>query len=81
MESSTAANSAAAVPVQVRDILEAIQRHEREHRIAPSVRELCAVLGYSSPSSVHRWLRIAQGLGLVRLTTGREKRYVPMELA
>ena len=46
-----------------RDILDLIERYLREHGYPPSVREIGAAVGLTSPSTVHAHLRTLQRLG------------------
>jgi repressor LexA len=49
-----------------REILDIIERHTRERGYPPSVREIGAAAGLTSPSTVHTHLRTLQRMGFLR---------------
>ncbi len=61
------------VPSQKVSVLRAIDTHWRERGYAPSVRELAALMGFSTISAVSYWLRRLEGEGMVTENAGRAR--------
>jgi repressor LexA len=53
-----------------RDVLTAIQRHQRHHEYAPTVRELCDAVGVTSPNTIAHHLDALQRKGYIRRHDG-----------
>lgn len=47
------------------EILEFIYKYQLQNGLSPSVREICAAVGLSSPSSVHQHLKVLEQQGLI----------------
>ena len=47
------------------DVLHCIQRYREQKGFPPTVRELCGLLGYSSTSTVHHYLKKLSANGVI----------------
>ena len=48
-----------------KSVLEHVISFQQEHRMAPTVREICAHLGLSGPSGIHRILNVLKDKGYI----------------
>ncbi len=48
------------------EILEFVHKYQLQNGLSPSVREICAAVGLSSPSSVHQHLKSLEQQGLIQ---------------
>ena len=56
-----------------KSVLEYIIAFQQEHRIAPTVREICAHLGLSGPAGIHRILNILKDKGYILAEPGKKR--------
>ena len=56
-----------------KSVLEYIISFQQEHRIAPTVREICAHLGLSGPAGIHRILNILKDKGYILAEPGKKR--------
>lgn len=61
-------------------VLDCIRRFVREKGYSPSVRELCAAVGLSSPSTVHAHLNALEKGGYITRAQGKTRAIVPVEM-
>ncbi|MCB2141160.1 MarR family transcriptional regulator, partial [bacterium] len=46
---------------------------QQEHRMAPTVREICAHLGLSGPAGIHRILNVLKDKGYILAEPGKKR--------
>lgn len=63
-----------------KEVLEAIKSFTAENHYPPTVRELCAILGISSPRGVAKHLEALEKKGYIKRTSGHRSIVVPMEV-
>lgn len=56
-----------------RRVLDAIAEFQRESACPPTVRELCGILGLSSPATVNHYLDVLEEAGFIRRDRGRSR--------
>ena len=56
-----------------KSVLEYIISFQRENRMAPTVREICAHLGLSGPAGIHRVLNILKDKGYILADPGKKR--------
>jgi repressor LexA len=56
-----------------KSVLDFIISHLQEHQIAPSVREIAAHLGLSSPGGIHRILNLLKNKGYIYTGDGKKR--------
>ena len=56
-----------------RSVLELIIAFQQEHRMAPTVREICARLGLKGPAGIHRILHILKDRGYIEAEAGKKR--------
>jgi repressor LexA len=56
-----------------KSVLEYIISFQQEHRMAPTVREICAHLGLSGPAGIHRILNILKDKGYILAEPGKKR--------
>ena len=56
-----------------RSVLEYIIAFQQEHRMAPTVREICAHLGLSGPAGIHRILSVLKDKGYILAEPGKKR--------
>ncbi len=56
-----------------KSVLEYIIAFQQEHRMAPTVREICAHLGLSGPAGIHRILNILKDKGYILAEPGKKR--------
>lgn len=55
-----------------KSVLDFIIAFQQTHRMAPTVREICAHLDLSGPAGIHRILEVLKGQGLHHFRAGHE---------
>lgn len=56
-----------------KSVLDFIIGHQQEHQMAPTVREIAAHLGLSSPAGIHRILNILKERGYINAEAGKKR--------
>ncbi|WP_319526307.1 transcriptional repressor LexA [uncultured Desulfosarcina sp.] len=56
-----------------KSVLEYIIAFQQEHRMAPTVREICAHLGLKGPAGIHRILNILKDKGYILAEAGKKR--------
>ena len=56
-----------------KSVLEYIIAFQQEHRMAPTVREICAHLGLSGPAGIHRILNVLKDKGYILAEPGKKR--------
>jgi len=56
-----------------KSVLEYIISFQQKHRMAPTVREICAHLGLSGPSGIHRILNVLRDKGYILAEPGKKR--------
>jgi len=56
-----------------KSVLDFIMAFQREHRMAPTVREICAHLGLSGPAGIHRVLHVLKEKGYLLAEPGKKR--------
>ena len=56
-----------------KSVIEYIIAFQREHRMAPTVREICAHLGLSGPAGIHRILNVLKDKGYLMADPGKKR--------
>ena len=54
-------------------VLEYVITFQQEHRMAPTVREICAHLGLSGPAGIHRILNVLKDKGYILAEPGKKR--------
>jgi len=54
-------------------VLEFIMEYQKQHRMAPSVREICEHLGLRAPAGIHRLLHVLKDKGYIVAEAGKKR--------
>jgi repressor LexA len=63
-----------------KEVLEAIKAFTMKNHFPPTVRELCSILGISSPRGVAKHLEALEKKGYIKRTSGHRSIVIPLEL-
>ncbi|MFW6053031.1 MAG: transcriptional repressor LexA [Desulfosalsimonas sp.] len=61
-----------------KSVYDIICQYHRRHGFAPTVREICGLLGLAGPAGVHRILGVLEEKGVVCSTPGKKRSWVPV---